>query len=295
VTGPVGTDSESKVGYIHIDETAPVANFIANPTSGPSPLLVQFTDQSTGTLTSWSWNFGDGGTSTVQNPSYTYNSVGDFTVSLTATGPGGSDTDTKIGYIHIDETAPVANFIANPTSGPSPLLAQFTDQSTGTLTSWSWNFGDGGTSTVQNPSYTYNSVGDFTVSLTVTGPGGQDGETKTDYIDVTGSGSAPIIDKIRPLKNAPNPREPGTVLRIIGSGFGGEQGDSEVHIGPKTYGPGHRKIRRWSDTRIKVKLPKYKCEWFKGEDYRKRKIWVTVDSVDSNTKRTKVFKPDTCP
>jgi hypothetical protein len=104
----------------------------------------------------------------------------------------------------------------------------------------------------------------------------------------------PVIEKIKPLKGATNPREPGTILRIIGSGFGPDQGTSEVHIGPKTYGPDHRKIKDWSDNRIKVKLPKYKCAWFKGEDYRKRRIWVTIGGVDSNKRTTKVFKPDTC-
>jgi hypothetical protein len=188
-----------------------------------------------------------------------------------------------------------AGFMATPTSGSVPLVVTFADESTGNIESWSWDFGDGGTSTQQNPSYTYGNAGDFTVSLTVTGPSGSDTKTKTDYIDVTGSGGALIIDKIKPLKGATNPREPGTVLRILGSGFGDGQGTSEVHIGPKTYGPGHRKIKYWSNTKIKVKLPKYKCEWFNGEDYRKRRIWVTVGGVNSNTKRTKVFKPDTCP
>jgi hypothetical protein len=76
------------------------------------------------------------------------------------------------------------------------------------------------------------------------------------------------------------------------------KGDSEVHIGPKVYGPHHRKIKLWTDTMIKVKLPNYKCEWFKGNDYRRRKIWVMVggeNGVPSNVKSIKVFKPDTCP
>ena len=105
--------------------------------------------------------------------------------------------------------------------------------------------------------------------------------------------ATPLIDKLKP-----RPREPGQVVRIIGSGFGDTQGDSEVHIGPKVYGPDHKKIKLWTDTKIKVKLPNYKCEWFKGKDYRSRKIWVMVggqDGVSSNVKKMKVFKPDTCP
>ena len=101
-----------------------------------------------------------------------------------------------------------------------------------------------------------------------------------------------VIDKVRGVK------EPGEKIRIIGSGFGEPQAESEVHIGPKVYGPGHTKIKLWTDTMIKVKLPNYKCAWFKGNDYRRRKIWVMVGGeggVSSNVKGIKVFKPDTCP
>jgi len=81
---------------------------------------------------------------------------------------------------------PVANFTGNPTSGAAPLNVAFTDTSTGSPTSWSWTFGDGGTSTAQNPSHQY-AAGTFTVSLTATNAYGSDGETKTNYITATGA------------------------------------------------------------------------------------------------------------
>ena len=77
----------------------PVPDFTADKTEGSVPLTVQFIDQSTGEITSWYWEFGNGETSTEQNPSHTYNSTGYFTVSLTVTGPGGSDTKIKGNYI----------------------------------------------------------------------------------------------------------------------------------------------------------------------------------------------------
>jgi len=80
---------------------APVAQFTADVTSGTAPLTVHFTSQSTGNISSYSWDFGDGGTSTEQNPAHTYDSAGTYTVSLAATGPGGSDTETKTGYITV--------------------------------------------------------------------------------------------------------------------------------------------------------------------------------------------------
>jgi PKD repeat protein len=113
--------------------------------------------------------------------------AGTYTVSLTATNPSGSDTETKTSYITVNETSPeppVANFVGSPTSGNVPLTVNFTDLSTGDITSRSWTFGDTGTSTAQNPSHTYSSAGTYPVSLTVTGPGGSDVETKTNYITV---------------------------------------------------------------------------------------------------------------
>jgi Tol biopolymer transport system component len=79
----------------------PIADFIGTPLEGTAPLPVQFTDKSTGNITSWSWNFGDGGTSTLQNPLYQYDTAGIYIVSLTVSGPGGMDTETKNGYIHV--------------------------------------------------------------------------------------------------------------------------------------------------------------------------------------------------
>ena len=79
------------------------AGFTADLTSGPVPLTVNFTDQSTGDITSWSWDFGDGATSTEQNPSHTYTDAGTYTVSLAVTGPCGSDTEVKVNFITVLE------------------------------------------------------------------------------------------------------------------------------------------------------------------------------------------------
>ncbi|HTJ39023.1 MAG TPA: PKD domain-containing protein [Dactylosporangium sp.] len=90
---------------------APVADFTGTPTSGTTPLNVQFTDASTGAPTSWAWTFGDGGTSTAQNPSHTYAAAGTYSVSLTAANAGGSDSVTKSGYVTV----------SSPTAGwPGP-------------------------------------------------------------------------------------------------------------------------------------------------------------------------------
>jgi PKD repeat protein len=87
--------------------TPPTASFSATPTSGPAPLTVQFTDASAGGPTAWSWDFGDGGTSTAQNPSHVYTAAGTYTVKLTASNSGGSDTVTRTGLISVSSTGNV--------------------------------------------------------------------------------------------------------------------------------------------------------------------------------------------
>ena len=84
---------------------APVAGFTAQPLTGKVPLTVSFTDQSTGSISSRTWSFGDGGASSSQNPSHTYTKPGKFTVSLTVSGPGGDDTSVKAEYIEVKALA----------------------------------------------------------------------------------------------------------------------------------------------------------------------------------------------
>ena len=182
VTGPGGSDTLVKTNYITASYPEPTADFEGTPTNGNAPLEVTFTDLSVDSVDSWVWDFGDGGTSTLQNPLYTYTDAGTYDVSLTVGGPGGSDDMVKVDYISVFVNAPIANFEGSPTTGQAPLLVNFTDLSTGDIDAWSWDFGDSGSSTDQNPSHEYLSSGNFTVSLTVTGPGGSTTEIKTDYI-----------------------------------------------------------------------------------------------------------------
>lgn len=170
--------------YLCYDVTTPAADFNATPTSGTAPLTVNFNDASQ-YPNSWSWNFGDSATSANQNPTHTYSTPGYYTVSLTVTGPGGSDTETKNNYIQVNDQPPTAYFYASPTSGQKPLTVKFTSTCSGIVSSFSWNFGDGGTSAAQHPTHTYNRGGTFTVKLTATGAGGSDTETKKNYITVS--------------------------------------------------------------------------------------------------------------
>lgn len=159
---------------------APTASFSADKTSGTAPVTINFTDNSTGNITSRSWNFGDGTSSTAQNPSKTYSNSGTYTVKLTVAGSGGTTTSTKtISVTAPTVAAPSSSFTATPTSGTAPLLVTLTDTSTGTVSSRSWDLGDGTTSTSQTVAKTYNSAGTYTVKLTVKNAGGSSTTTKT--------------------------------------------------------------------------------------------------------------------
>ncbi|NOT31498.1 MAG: DNRLRE domain-containing protein, partial [Planctomycetes bacterium] len=317
-----------------------VASFSAAPLAGQSPLDVQFTDTSTGAPTSWSWDFGDGGTAVAQNPLHEYIATGIFPVSLTVGTAGGSDEETWSNLItvtpalptqsfpvladaRVNEASPasnsgtapalqvrfaaggsfasylrfdlsglsgpvvsaklrlfctdgstvgglvfpttnawsetainwnnrpaatgglitqlgsitastwvefdvtsavgapglvsflltsttsnsavfssregaqppelvvelfpptVADFSANPTAGAAPLSVAFTDLSSGSPTSWSWDFGDGTLELVPSPVHVYANPGSFSVTLSASGPGGADGETQTNLVTVT--------------------------------------------------------------------------------------------------------------
>ncbi len=114
------------------------AGFSANPASGPFPLTVAFTNLSTGDIDTCLWDFGDSQTSNLCSPpNHVYQSKGVYTVSLTVSGAGGSDIETKSGYITVYAPAS-ADFSASPRSGPLPLEVAFTNLSSGDFDTCLW-------------------------------------------------------------------------------------------------------------------------------------------------------------
>jgi PKD repeat protein len=172
----------------------PIAQVSALPTSGFAPLNVQFTgsnssDPESGLLT-YSWNFGDGGTSTLANPSHQFVKSGVFPVSLTVRDPLGLGSTATLS-INVQNTAPIARMTATPTSGSAPLNVSFTSSSTdsdGTIVSSQWSFGDGATASGTSASHAYLSAGTYTARLTVTDNSGMTGTT-TATISVSGTPS----------------------------------------------------------------------------------------------------------
>jgi PKD repeat protein len=191
------------------------AKFIGTPAvSGWAPLDVTFTDQSTNGPTSWLWTFNDLGgtgsgsvsdaTSLSQGPhTVTYGCAGvpddvcTFTVSLRAGNGGGTDTETKVGYVTVKvppATGPIAEFTGSPLSGVEPVTTnfQFVDVRAGavTYTNYEWDFTSDGTfdqsgPTMTTATHTYATSGSYDVTLRVTDSTGSSTLTKNGYVNVT--------------------------------------------------------------------------------------------------------------
>lgn len=159
--------------------------FKPNKRYGCLPLTVNFTDSSYAdtTIASWAWNFGDGTTSNLQSPQHIFTQTGvtAWNVSLTVTDVLGC---ISLYTLQIRPSVPDSNFTAqtavNICKGDS---VRFIANST--LVTYQWNFGDGGTSTLYNPTHVYNTAGIFNVTLTVTDSIGCVGtKVRTAYVNV---------------------------------------------------------------------------------------------------------------
>jgi PKD repeat protein len=175
-----------------ITVASPTIQYTANPTNGVTPLTVQFVspgvDSGGNTITHWSWTFGDGVTSTVQNPSHVYAVAGMFQPVLIATNNFGV---TVLGSgPAITVVFPTIQYTASPTNGVTPLTVQFispgVDSGSNNITHWNWTFGDGSTSTAQDPVHVYTNVGAFQPTLTA-----------TNNLGATVPGSGPAINAMQ--------------------------------------------------------------------------------------------------
>ncbi len=180
VINEVGSNTITIENYITIDPL-PIPDF----TSIVDGQTVNFTNTSTD-ATSYSWDFGDGSSSTEENPAHTYDDGGTYFVELTAINSCGELTTTIEIEIAAPPTAPTAGFGADVIMGCAALTVNFSDNSSSNVEAWDWSF-PGGTpssSTEQNPTVVYNSEGTYDVTLIVTNAVGADTLTEVQYIDI---------------------------------------------------------------------------------------------------------------
>ena len=149
-----------------------VADFTTTVTTGPAPLAVGFVGTSNGEPTGWAWDFGDSATDSIATPSHTYVTVGTFTVRLTVTYPDHPPvvvTRTDLIVVVAPPTVLAAGIGLAGIGAVAGQPVTFVDASTGSPTTWAWEFGDAddGTATDAGPTYIYPLPGTFVVTLTV--------------------------------------------------------------------------------------------------------------------------------
>jgi cytochrome c len=179
---------------------APTVEATADPKTGQAPLPVAFSangSDAEGAALTYSWDFGDGGTSLRQNPDHTYGEPGTYTAKVTVKDPKGATGTATVEIVVTDppgNVAPTVEAAGDPTAGKPPLAVQFSAAGSdpdGDPLTYAWDFGDGGTSLLQNPSHTYNNNGTYTAKVTVSdGRGG----TATDTVVVTVGNRAPTVE-----------------------------------------------------------------------------------------------------
>lgn len=184
VTNFVGC-SDSLVLNNYVQVTAPDASINNLPQSNCAPLTWTFSSAITSPdpIVGYFWDLGDGTTSTLPNPTHTFN-VGSYNIRLIVTTAGGCTDTVFYPAGIIADAKPTANLSAAPRDVCAHVDVFFTDMSTGNVTRWLWEFGDGGTSTSQNPSHHYDDTGYFTVRLIVWNNNCPDTITLIDYIHI---------------------------------------------------------------------------------------------------------------
>ncbi len=202
--------SQTQTQQVTILAIPPIVDFSYAPDAGCQPLTVQFTNLSQyADPASYSWDFGDGGTSKAANPIYTYFNAGQYSVSLRASNiTGQTITTTKQSIIDVFQK-PIANFKITPDVVYIPGGILYTANLSTNATGFYWDFGDGGTSLEYRPEHLYKKDGSFTITLIATNESG--------CSDTTRVVDAVLVKKANEVL-IPNAFSPGTNGVSVGDG-----------------------------------------------------------------------------
>ncbi len=192
-----GTPKSKNSATNSATNSPPTAAFTYSPLSPPTQQTVQFTNESNdpdGSISSWQWSFGDGGSSTTQNPTHQYTDDGAYTVTLKVTDDVGA-TDSTSHSVTISNQAPIASFDYSPSEPETNEIVNFNASGSsdpdGSIEKYKWDFGDSSTGTGQKLAHSYSDNNAYTVTLTVTD---DDGATNSTSKHVTVASLGPEIE-----------------------------------------------------------------------------------------------------
>ena len=241
------TDSTSH--SVTISNQAPIASFDYSPSEPETNEIVNFNASGSsdpdGSIEKYKWDFGDSSTGTGQKLAHSYSDNNAYTVTLTVTDDDGATNSTSK-HVTVASLGPTAAFTYSPSTPTTQQTIQFTDESNdpdGSISSWQWSFGDGGSSTTQNPTHQYTDDGAYTVTLKVTD---DDGATDSTSHSVTISNQAPIAS----FDYSPSEPETNEIVNFNASGSSDPDGSIEKYkwdFGDSSTGTGQKLAHSYSD------------------------------------------------
>lgn len=184
VKDPVNSCSDTLCQTIIVSAPGNCFAIFSSVQDSVDPNTLFFTDNSIGNASNWLWNFGDGTISNAQNPAHTFQADGTYQVCLTITDSAQNCTDSTCSYVYAGFQSGCSAFYTSVPDSANPFLYNFFDYSMGNANTWSWNFGDGSTSALQNPVHIFPAAGVYQVCMTISDSSGNCTDSICDYIMV---------------------------------------------------------------------------------------------------------------
>jgi PKD repeat protein len=213
-SSPTALVAELQITYTQGEPQKPSTDFSVSDNKPFATVEVEFSDNTgNGPITDWLWDFGDGDTSTVQNPRHTYAQEGEYDVKLTATNENGDSTYTRLKLMRVKTLPPAPE--AGFTYTVNELSVSFTDTSINSPDKWIWRLGESGAvSAAQNPTWIYSAYGEYEVTLEVSHIGGKDTLVRT----ITVAPASVSRNELSSVSVYPNPVQEALIIANTSKG-----------------------------------------------------------------------------